>query len=323
MTDTLLEVDGLSVEFVTKTRRTLAVRDVSFSINAGDSLALVGESGSGKSVTALALLGLVSSRSGRITGGSVRLNGRDILALPGRRLRELRGAEVAMIFQDPLSSLNPVMSVGQQIAEVVRAHERVSRPAARSRARELLTLVGIPDAKGRSSEFPHQFSGGMRQRVMIASALACSPQLLIADEPTTALDVTVQAQILELLRSLRAEFGMSTLLITHDLAVVSEFSDRVAVMYAGRVIETTTTRALLDAPAHPYTRGLLASTPQMESELGQRLEPIPGSPVQLLDQPHECPFADRCSSVFDRCRQAEPPAFAERALRCWLYEDTK
>jgi oligopeptide transport system ATP-binding protein len=323
MSDALLEVEGLSVAFVTKSRTTLAVRDVSFSMDAGDSLALVGESGSGKSVTALALLGLLPSRSGRITGGAVRFDGRDVLTLPRRRLRELRGAEIAMIFQDPLSSLNPVMSVGQQIAEVVRAHERVSRRAARARARELLNLVGIPGAEGRYGDYPHQFSGGMRQRVMIASALACSPKLLIADEPTTALDVTVQAQILDLLRQLRAEFGMATLLITHDLAVVSEFSDRVAVMYAGRVVESTVTSDLLDAPAHPYTKGLLASTPQMDGELGQRLDPIPGSPAHLVQQPHQCPFADRCSSVFDRCREQEPPAFGGRGLRCWLHEDAR
>jgi oligopeptide/dipeptide ABC transporter ATP-binding protein len=321
MSDLLLEVEGLSVEFVTKTRTTLAVRDVSFAVDAGGSLALVGESGSGKSVTALALLGLVSSRSGRITAGSVRFNGQDVLGLPARRLRELRGSEIAMIFQDPLTSLNPVMSVGQQIAEVVRAHERVSRGAARARARELLTLVGIPGAASRFGDYPHQFSGGMRQRVMIASALACRPKLLIADEPTTALDVTVQAQILDLLRQLRADFGMATLLITHDLAVVAEFSERVAVMYGGRIVETAATRDVLDGPQHPYTKGLLASTPQMESALGERFVPIPGSPPQLAEPPGECPFADRCPAVFDRCRQQEPPPFGARDLRCWLFEE--
>ncbi|GGM61890.1 ABC transporter ATP-binding protein [Dactylosporangium sucinum] len=320
MSESLLEVEGLSVEFVSKSHSTLAVRDVNFSMAAGSSLALVGESGSGKSVTALALLGLVSTRNGRISG-SVRFQGRDVLRLPPRQLRELRGAEIAMIFQDPLSSLNPVMSVGQQIAEVVRAHERVSRGAAKARARELLTLVRIPGAERRFGDFPHQFSGGMRQRVMIAAALACRPKLLIADEPTTALDVTVQAQILDLLRDLRTEFDMATLLITHDLAVVSEFSERIAVMYAGRIVETASTRDLLDAPGHPYTRGLLASTPQIESELGLRLTPIPGTPVQLLKAPTTCPFVTRCDQVLDRCREQEPPPFGPREIRCWLHEE--
>jgi oligopeptide/dipeptide ABC transporter ATP-binding protein len=323
MSQTLLEVEDLSIEFSTKARTTLAVRGVSFSMREGDSLALVGESGSGKSVTALALLGLMTSRSGRITSGHVRLDGVDVLSLPQRRLRELRGSTASMIFQDPLSSLNPVMKVGEQIAEVVRAHEKVSRSAARARAHELLQLVGIPGAGSRYGAYPHQFSGGMRQRVMIASALACRPRLLIADEPTTALDVTVQAQMLDLLRSLRTEFGMATLLITHDLAVVSEFSDRVAVMYAGRIVETGLTRDLLDRPEHPYTRGLLESTPQMDGDREQRLAPIPGSPRSLHEEPGACPFAARCPAVHERCHTAEPPALGARELRCWLASEVR
>ena len=320
----LLEVDGLAVEFPTPDGVVSAVNGVSFSVAEGETLAVVGESGSGKSVTAMAAMGLVEA-PGRVTAGSVRFGGADLLTLPDEERRRVRGPGMAMIFQDPLSALNPVFSVGFQIGEMLRVHRGLGRREARAAAVELLERVRIPGAAGRVGDYPHQFSGGMRQRVMIAMALALGPRLLVADEPTTALDVTVQAQILELLAGLQGETGMGLLLITHDLGVVAEVADRVAVMYAGRIVETGATADVLVAPAHPYTRGLLASMPGRRP--GQRLEPLAGAPPSLSRIPPGCPFHPRCPWVVDRCRTEQPPLHDpaagadQRGSACWRSEE--
>jgi len=301
----LLSVRDLQVEF--RGRRTVrAVRGISYDLARGETLGIVGESGSGKSVSALSLVGLLPRRAGRITGGSVRLDGRELVGLAPDELRGVRGARVGFVFQDPLSSLNPVLTVGRQITESLEAHTGRSGSAATTRAIELLELVGIPNPARRVKEYPHQFSGGMRQRAMIAMALACEPALLIADEPTTALDVTIQAQIIELLRRLREEMGMAVLLITHDLGVVAGFADRVAVMYAGRIVETGVTEEVLAAPAHPYTVGLLRSMPRLDRARQGRLTPIEGSPPDLGGTLVGCAFAPRCAWRIERCRSEDP-----------------
>jgi oligopeptide transport system ATP-binding protein len=322
----LLEVRDLAVEFATADGVVSAVNGVGFTLAPGETLAIVGESGSGKSVTAQAVMGLVE-RPGKVTGGSVWLKGVDLLRLSEQDRRRVRGRRIAMIFQDPLSALNPVFSVGFQIGEMFRVHEGCSRREASWRAVELLERVRIPSAAGRVRDYPHQFSGGMRQRVMIAMALALGPEVLIADEPTTALDVTVQAQILELLAELQAETGMGLVLITHDLGVAAEVADRVAVMYAGRVVETGLADEVLVTPRHPYTQGLLASRPTGQGRLGQRLEPIAGAPPSLSRIPPGCPFHPRCPYAVERCR-VEPPPLAEvagsrsgRASACWRTEE--
>ena len=299
-------VRDLRVEF--KGRRIVrAVRGVSYDLARGETLGLVGESGSGKSVSALSLLGLLPPKVGRITNGSVRLEGRELVGLPESAMRGIRGARIGMIFQDPLSSLNPVLTIGRQITESLETHRGITGGAARQRAVELLELVGIPNAGRRVKEYPHQFSGGMRQRAMIAMALACEPSLLIADEPTTALDVTIQAQILELLRSLREELGMAVLIITHDLGVVAGFADRVAVMYAGRIVETGLTEEVLEHPKHPYTVGLLRSMPRLDRVRQARLTPIEGSPPDLAADLVGCAFAPRCHWRLEVCRTVDPP----------------
>ena len=304
----VLSVDGLSVKFDRGDRALTAVDQLSFDIEAGQTLAIVGESGCGKSLTALALLGLVA-KPGRIEGRSVRLQGRDILGLQGEEMRRLRGSRIAMIFQEPMTALNPVLTIGEQIAEVILAHEDVSYREARERAVALLDRVRIADPRRRFDEYPHRLSGGMRQRVMIAIALACSPALLVADEPTTALDVTIQAQILELLDEIKRETGTAILLITHDLGIVAEYSDRVLVMYAGRKVEERATTDLLRAPLHPYTRGLIAARPGSSSLSGprRRLTEIPGMVPSLNEMPHGCGFAARCPLAQDACRVARPP----------------
>jgi oligopeptide transport system ATP-binding protein len=304
------------------------VNGVGFTLGRGETLAIVGESGSGKSVTAQAVMGLVE-RPGRVKRGSVRFMGVELLALGEEEWRQVRGRRIAMIFQDPLSALNPVFSVGFQIAEMFRVHQGLDRRTARRRAVELLERVRIPSAAGRVRDHPHQFSGGMRQRVMIAMALALDPEVLIADEPTTALDVTVQAQILELLSELQAETGMGLLLITHDLGVAAEVADRVAVMYAGRVVETGPAEAVLVTPRHPYTDGLLASRPRGEGRLGRRLEPIAGAPPSLSRIPPGCPFNPRCPYAVERCRAELPPLTevpgtgpsGARQSACWRTEE--
>jgi oligopeptide/dipeptide ABC transporter ATP-binding protein len=297
---TLLSVEGLTVRF----GRYAVVEELSFSVSPGEVLAVVGESGSGKSMTALALMRLVPP-PGVITGRVV-FDGEELLSLPERKMRSLRGGAMAMVFQEPMTSLNPVFSVGAQIAEALRWHRGLSGAAAKAEAVRLLSLVEIPNAAARVAEYPHQLSGGMRQRVMIAMALACSPRLLIADEPTTALDATVQAQILDLLRRLRAELGMAVILITHDLGVVSDFADRVAVMYAARVVEAAPAAALFAAPLHPYTEGLLASLPRMEGS-PERLPAIPGQVPPPFALPPGCRFAPRCGYAKAPCEAALPP----------------
>jgi len=301
----LLAVDNLRVEFAAR-RVVHAVRGLSYTIAPGETLGLVGESGSGKSVSALALLGLLPKRVGRITGGSVRFEDRELVGLPEDQLRHVRGARIAMIFQDPLSSLNPVLTVGRQITESLETHRGLNHPAASKRAVELLDMVGLPAARRRVDDYPHQFSGGMRQRAMIAMALACEPALLIADEPTTALDVTIRAQILDLLGRLRAELNMAVLMITHDLGVVAGFADRLAVMYAGRIVETGQTEDVLARPEHPYTVGLLHSVPRLDRPRQAELKPIGGAPPDLAGQIAGCPFAPRCAWRLDVCWSVDP-----------------
>jgi peptide/nickel transport system ATP-binding protein len=300
----LLDVRGLTVRFPGLT----AVSDVSFSVDAGETLAIVGESGSGKSITALALMRLVPP-PGRIDAGTVSFDGRVLTDLPEAEMRRVRGRDIAMVFQDPMSSLNPVLGIGRQIAETIRQHERISSRAALIRAVELLDLVHIPEPQKRVYDFPHQLSGGMRQRVMIAMAVACRPRLLIADEPTTALDVTIQAQVLDLLDRLRRDLSMGLILITHDLGVVGQWADRVVVMYASRKVEEGGPQAILEAPLHPYTRGLMAASPRLASARHYRearLAEIPGSTTSALGE-SGCPFVPRCPVAQPSCRSAAPP----------------
>jgi len=310
----LLEIRDLQVELATARGALCAVDGVSLQVPRGQTLGIVGESGCGKSLTALSVLRLLRSPPARVARGEVLFEGRDLLALPERELRRIRGNRIAMVFQEPMSSLNPVYTVGAQIAEAVRAHRPVDRRAARARAVEMLRQVGIPAPEERADSYPHQLSGGMRQRVMIAMALSCDPELLIADEPTTALDVTVQAQILELLRGLQRSRRMSMALITHDLGVVAETCDQVSVMYAGRVVERAPVRAIFHHPAHPYTAGLLRSIPRMEAASGerQRLWAIPGSVPALGAWPSGCRFRDRCDRATEICARVDPPLEPKR-----------
>jgi oligopeptide/dipeptide ABC transporter ATP-binding protein len=301
----LLSVRDLRVEFATGSGTVSAVDGISFDLARGETLALLGESGSGKSVTAQALMGIVPKPAGRVVGGQVVYEGVDLLTTPAASVRKLRGAEIAMVFQDPLSSLNPVYRVGAQIGEMFRAHRGASRGEARGAAIELMDRVGIPGAAKRVDDYPHQFSGGMRQRVMIAMAIALKPKLLIADEPTTALDVTVQAQIMKLLADLREETGMSLLLITHDLGVVADVADRVALMYAGRIVETGQLREVYENPGHPYTQGLMGAIPTLDGST-ERLVPITGSPADLLNLPAGCAFHPRCPYATEKCTTERP-----------------
>ncbi|MFG1420540.1 ABC transporter ATP-binding protein [Roseixanthobacter liquoris] len=308
MSGPVLSVDRLNISFHTRGGVLRAVRDLSFSVSRGETLAIVGESGCGKSITALSLLGLVPP-PGRVEGEAVRLEGRNLLGLSEGDLRRLRGARIAMIFQEPMTALNPVLTIGEQVMEAILEHEAVSRAAARDRALALLERVRIPDARRRFSDFPHRLSGGMRQRVMIAMALALSPAVLVADEPTTALDVTIQAQILDLIDELKRENGTAVVLITHDLGVVAEHSDRVLVMYAGRQVEARATADLFARPLHPYTRGLIAARPQLGAAgLGRsRLAEIPGTVPSLAAMPAGCAFAPRCAIAEAACALAVPP----------------
>ncbi len=323
----LLEVDRLRVSFTTEDGVVRAVDDVSLNVAAGEILAVVGESGSGKSVTGMTLMGLTRSSNARIEG-SVRLRGQELLGASDAELQRVRGPEIAMVFQDPMTSLNPVQRVGAQIVEQIRAHEPgLSQSAALDRVVELMDRVGIPRARERVRSYPHEFSGGMRQRVMIAMALSCSPSLLIADEPTTALDVTIQAQILEQISELRADTGAGVILITHDLGVVADVADRAAVMYAGRIVEEGTLDEIFYDPQHPYTWGLLGSITRIDRERPARLPAIAGLPPSLLDAPQGCHFRPRCPHEFDRC--TEVPALERRVEavghcdRCWLTPDEK
>jgi peptide/nickel transport system ATP-binding protein len=317
----LLEVTDLRTHFFTLDGVTRAVDGVGFSIRAGETLGIVGESGCGKSVTALSIMRLLPPRLGRVVSGSVAFEGTDLLALSEDEMRAMRGNRIAMIFQEPMTSLNPVLTIGEQIAEAVMIHQNKSRTEAMARAVEMLRLVRIPDAERRVGDYPHHFSGGMRQRVMIAMALSCNPKLLIADEPTTALDVTIQAQILRLMMELKDRFGAAVMLITHDLGVVAETCQRVIVMYAGRKVEEAAVRELFDRPMHPYTRGLMASIPRRRStERARRLKEIPGIVPSLREPIPGCAFADRCSYAVERCRCEAPPLVtrsAGHAVACW------
>jgi peptide/nickel transport system ATP-binding protein len=318
-TDVLLSVRDLAVSFGLRGQKSVtAVDEVSFDIRPGQHVGLVGESGSGKSVTALAIMGLLPKRGVEV-GGTVEYAGRDLLSLREQDLAELRGSDIAMVFQDPMSSLNPVVTIGTQLQEVIRRHEKVDKREARDRAEVLLRRVGIPDPGRRLGEYPHQLSGGMRQRVLIAIALACGPKLLIADEPTTALDVTIQAQVLEVLKELVAETDAALLMITHDLGVVAGLCDEVNVMYAGRIVESTTRARLFAAPRHPYTGGLLESIPRLDKPRGTPLRPIPGSPTQTIPWAEGCAFAPRCRNKIDRCTEASPALekLPDRKLRCF------
>ena len=317
----LLSVKNLSTEFPVKKGIVRAVEDVSFDVDQGEILAIVGESGSGKSVTSLSIMGLLAE-PGHVAGGSLEFEGKDLATLSEKQYRELRGNDMAMIFQEPMTSLNPVYRVGNQIVEAIRTHEKVSKAEAKDRAVDLLRKVGIPSPEARINDYPHQMPGGMRQRVMIAMALACNPKLLIADEPTTALDVTIQAQILDLLRRLRDDTGMAVLLITHDLGVVSETADRVVVMYCGQVVEEAEVRTLFDHPMHPYTLGLLKSIPRLEDDDSKRLYMIKGMVPNPLEMPPGCHFSDRCDSCMDICRTKVPELVDVdgHKVRCFLYE---
>ncbi len=310
MTQPLLEVKNLTTRFRTERGELTAVDDVSFSLAAGQTLAIVGESGSGKSVTAMSLMRLIPDPPGRITGGQILFEGQDLLKLSDAQMRGIRGDRIAMIFQEPMSSLNPSLTVGMQIAEPVNLHRKLPWAKAYEVAKGLLEKVRIPDAASRLKTWPHQYSGGMRQRTMIAMALACQPKLIIADEPTTALDVTVQAQILDLLKELTRETGAALILITHDLGVVARYADHVAVMYGGRIVEQAEAGALYAHPRHPYTRGLLASIPRLDSHAGQRLVPISGQPPDLARLPSGCAFAPRCQHADASCN-ANRPALRE------------
>ncbi len=302
----LLRVRDLTTRFRTERGAVTAVDRVSFDVDAGETLAIVGESGSGKSVTALSILRLIPDPPGRIENGEILFDGEDLLKLSDAGIRAVRGDRIAMIFQEPMSSLNPALTVGMQVAEPLRLHRGSSWRDALEHARELLGRVRIPDAQSRLGAYPHQFSGGMRQRVMIAMALACKPRLIIADEPTTALDVTVQAQILDLLKELTAQERSALILITHDLGVVARYADRVIVMYGGRVVESAPARELYGHPRHPYTRGLLASVPRLDSDTSERLVPIDGQPPDLRTLPPGCAFAPRCRLATEACRVERP-----------------
>jgi len=325
MAENLLTVNNLRTYFFTRSGVVKAVDDVSFVMKQGETLGVVGESGCGKSVTALSVMRLIASPPGKIVGGEITFNGEDIMEKNQRELTELRGSKISMIFQDPMTSLNPVYTVGFQIAETVKRHRKdVSSDQAWKRAVEMLDLVRIPDAKKRSRNYPHEFSGGMRQRVMIAIALACNPQLLIADEPTTALDVTIQAQVLELMKGLSKEFGTAVMLITHDLGVVAGTCEHVNVMYAGHVVESAPVNQIFESPAHPYTVGLLNSIPRLNEARGAKLTPIAGQPPDLSKEIIGCPYATRCPKVQSRCRQERPelmPVGRGEQLAACFYPD--
>ena len=307
MSDLLLQVDGLATEFTTEQGQARAVDDVSFELAAGETLGIVGESGCGKSVTALSIMRLLPKPAGRIANGAVVFRGQDLTGLPPEAMHKIRGKRIAMIFQEPMTALNPVYRIGRQLGETLELHHPdMDKAAVRSASLEILAKVGIPAPERRLKEYPHQLSGGMRQRVMIAIALSCQPDILIADEPTTALDVTIQAQILKLMKDLQQETGMAILFITHDLGVIAELCDRVLVMYGGRVVEEAAVEALFAAPRHPYTKGLLEAIPRLDKPAREMLDTIPGMVPSLHDFPPGCRFQNRCGYVEDQCRQQIP-----------------
>ncbi|WP_456318159.1 ABC transporter ATP-binding protein [Priestia megaterium] len=319
----MLQIKNLHVQFSTYGGRVQAVRGVSFDLHKGETLAIVGESGCGKSVTSQSIMRLIPTPPGRITSGSILFKGQDLTKLSEKKMRDVRGADISMIFQDPMTALNPTLRVGEQIAENIMQHENISKEKAKEKAFEMLELVGIPNPKERLKQYPHEFSGGMRQRIVIAMALVCNPEVLIADEPTTALDVTIQAQILELFKDIQQKTDVSIVLITHDLGVVAQVADRVAVMYAGKIVEIGTRRDIFYTPQHPYTKGLLRSVPRLdlyESEL----VPITGSPPDLFAPPSGCSFAPRCPYVMEVCDRMYPTSTKlkeSHQVHCWLQDE--
>jgi oligopeptide/dipeptide ABC transporter ATP-binding protein len=322
--DVLLDVKDLHTQFTTSVGVVRAVDGVSWDVRPGETVALVGESGCGKSVSALSVMRLVSAPAGRIVSGQILFKGRDLLTVSEEEMRHVRGREIGMVFQEPMTSLNPVLSVGRQLTETVEIHLGMSPAQSRARAVELLSLVGVSDPERRLAQFPHQFSGGMRQRMMIAMALSCRPPLVLADEPTTALDVTIQAQILELMKDLSRRLGAAMLIITHNLGVVARYADRVNVMYAGRIVERGTARDIYANPRHPYTRGLLRSVPRLDEPRRAKLEPVPGQPPDLTRLPAGCSFAPRCAFAMDRCQSEAPslePVAEGHLASCWLADD--
>ncbi|MBT7071261.1 MAG: ABC transporter ATP-binding protein [Anaerolineae bacterium] len=318
--DALLRVENLQTHFRTEEGLVHAVNGISYALEKGEILGIVGESGSGKSVSVLSLMGLIPQPPGVISGQAF-FEGKDLMQLPPEELRKIRGNKISMIFQDPMTSLNPVLTIGEQIYETLEEHTDMNEAEARERIIELLALVGIPMPEERVGQYPHQFSGGMRQRAMIAMGLACDPQLLIADEPTTALDVTIQAQIVDLVKGLQDEIGMAVIWITHDLGVVAGLVNRVAVMYAGHIVETAPVKILYKNPRHPYTIGLLGSLPRLDEDTHQELVSIKGMPPDLIDYPSGCPFTARCTYVIDKCWQENPKLSSlseEHAIACWV-----
>ena len=321
----LLEVKGLKTRFNTPDGVVNAVNGISYSLEPGEAMGIVGESGCGKSVSVLSIMRIVPDPPGKIVGGEVLFEGRDLLKMDVRELRSVRGNQISMIFQDPLTSLNPVLTIGRQISEAVLLHKDVSKRQALERTVELLNMVGIPDAEDRLNEYPHQFSGGMRQRVMIAMALSCDPQILIADEPTTALDVTIQAQIVDLVQRLRDELGMAVIWITHDLGVVAGFVDQVYVMYAGHIVESAPLKEFYANPRHPYSIGLLGSLPRLDAKTQEKLISIDGLPPDLIDMPECCPFVARCHYAIDRCNHENPllrQVGSDHNIACWVDVNT-
>jgi oligopeptide transport system ATP-binding protein len=320
----LLEVKNLKTQFFTQDGVVKAVEDVSFYVMPGETLGVVGESGSGKSITGLSIMRLIPNPPGKIVNGEVIFEGQDLLKLNDDQIRRIRGNQIAMIFQDPMTSLNPVLTINRQISEALQLHMGMSKDQAKARAIELLRMVGIPNAEERIDQYPHQFSGGMRQRVMIAMALSCNPKLIIADEPTTALDVTIQAQILDLMRSLQAERDTGVIMITHSMGVVAGMADRVQVMYAGSIVETASTEEIFANPRHPYTVGLMKSIPRLDAREREKLEPIRGLPPDLIDLPDICPFVPRCDYAREKCEQKRPPLLEVapgHKSACWFWEE--
>ncbi|GIV63424.1 MAG: ABC transporter ATP-binding protein [Bellilinea sp.] len=321
----ILQVQGLETQFRTREGIIHAVNGVSFNLKEGETLGIVGESGCGKSVTVMSMLRLIPSPPGRVTAGKALFQGRDLLTMSDEEIRHIRGAQISMVFQDPMTSFNPVLTIGRQVAEPLEVHMGMNQKEAEDRVAEMLAKVGIPNPKDRLNNYPHQFSGGMRQRVMIAMALVCNPQILIADEPTTALDVTIQAQIVDLVKRLRDELGMAIIWITHDLGVIAGLADRMAVMYGGFIIETAPVRDLYGHPTHPYTIGLLGSLPRMDEAGSRRLVSIDGLPPVLLEKPTYCPFAPRCKFAVERCWHENPPLMQvspDHYSACWVDTET-
>jgi oligopeptide transport system ATP-binding protein len=321
----LLSVEGLETQFRTREGIVHAVNGVSFTLREGETLGIVGESGCGKSVTVMSMLRLIPSPPGKVVAGRAIFQGKDLLSMSDEEIRHIRGAQISMVFQDPMTSFNPVLTIGRQVAEPLEIHMGLSRKQALERAAEMLAMVGIPNARERLNDYPHQFSGGMRQRVMIAMALITAPQILIADEPTTALDVTIQAQIIDLVKRLRDELGMAIIWITHDLGIIAGLADRVAVMYGGYIIEMAQVDELYAHPTHPYTIGLLGSLPRMDETGHRRLTSIDGLPPVLLEKPNYCPFAPRCKYAVDRCWNENPPLMQvapEHQVACWVDTQT-